>query len=658
MHHDEIMEGLLVDGATPGVEAFGGIDHVLEQGAAYGASIFSDEFVALVLPFRDARRNAVDAFLADVLSVIARGPELDTIADRLLALNFDDGPSGTKVFRQLLAIASERGRPVPLRNAALKGALALARNDARRLTRLEADLVDTELDDDPRYIAHAARVAGILSAKSGNPALAQFLVTMTEINGAEDQVRFELGLLSLQRAIEASDTHTVIDNLRMAMSHFDRAASLRESRYDARLFKNTIDLLLGFHERAIPTAFAETVASLEQDAFAYTEYSLAGRPNSILGAIASQIAALVSLSRNLVALIERAAEDVWLDAINVIERHLLVAYEANRSVFAGASAHGVDCVIRPEFEARVFGNRDHLKHLTAWFRLHSDKFDADLTRDLKEAIERVYRGDESFPPDAGSTHPLDPALLERVRATDEAASNQLLDEVAGNTATLIKDRTSISVIQMLERVNAGLSVVPDYNRPKAHSDFNTLVFSLGTFLEQKLDSSVEQDRFSAYLFRHGDNLPVEKDLQQDFLRHGKSSALPIQDEVKGVAGGRADIRYDNGRHRLTIEVKRECKDASFDRLLELYGDQTLMYQTTNLKLGIMLVLDLSKHHVTTAHMDTWYETRVGNLMKDGTQWGVLIVKVPGRRGTPSAATVARKKSVGASSTRLLRGRRP
>ncbi|MER9337417.1 hypothetical protein NKJ06_26105 [Mesorhizobium sp. M0293] len=644
MHHDDIMEGLLGSGMVPDVESFGGIERVLEQGVVYGASVYADEFVELVLPYRGTRQDAVDGFLANVLSVIARGPELDTIADRLLSLNFDDGPAGTKVFRQFLAIAGDRGRPVPLRNAALKGALALARDDAGRLTRLEADLIDTEVDDDSTYIAHAARIAGILSAKKGNPALAQFLVTMAEIQGAEDQVRFELGLLSLQRAIEASDTDTVIENLRMAMSDFDRAASLRESRYDARLFKNSIGLLLGFHERTVPTAFAETVASLEQDAFAYTEYSLAGRPNPILGAIASQIAALVSLSRNLVALIERAAEDVWLDAINVIERHLLVAYEANRSIFAGASAHGVDCVIRPKLETRVFGNRDHLKHLTAWFRLHSEKFDADLTRDLKEAIERVYRGDESFPPDAGSTYPLEPALLGRVRATDVAASDQLLDEVAGNMATLIKDRTSVAVIDMLERVAASLSAVPDYKRPKASIDFNTLVLSLGIFLEQKLDSSIEQDRFSAYLFQHGDSLPVEKDLQQDFLRHGKSSALPIQDEVKGVAGGRADIRYDNGRHRLTIEVKRELKDASFDSLLEFYGEQTLMYQTTNLKLGVMLVLDLSQHRVTTSHMDTWYETRVGDLMKDGTERGVLIVKVPGRRGTPSAATVAAKKS--------------
>ncbi|TPK93190.1 MULTISPECIES: hypothetical protein [unclassified Mesorhizobium] len=644
MHHDDIMEGLLGKGVLPDVEAFGGIDRVLEQGAVYGASVYSDEFVALVLPYRDARRAEVDGFLVDVVSVVARGPELDAIADRLFALSFDDSLAGTKVFRQLLAIASERGRPVPLRNAALKGALALARNDARRLTRLEAELIDTEPQDDSTYITHVARIAGILSARSRNPALAQFLARMAEIQGAEDQVSFELGLMSLQRAIEASDTDTVIENLRIALSDFERAASLRESRYDARLFRNSIDLLLGFHERAIPTAFAERVANLEQDAFAYTEYSLAGRPNPILGAIASQIAALVSLSWNLVAIIEHAADDIWLDAINLIERHLLVAYEANRSVFAGTSAHGIDRIIRPEIETRVFGNRDHLKHLTVWFRRHAEKFDGDLTRDLKEAIERVYRGDGSFPPDAGSTHPLDPALLERVRATDEAASNQLLDEVAENRATLIKDHTSVSVIRMLERVDAGLSGVADYKSPRARIDFNALVFGLGTFLEHKLNSSVEQDKFSAYLFRHGDDLPVEKDLQQDFLRHGKSSGLPIQDEVKGVAGGRADIRYDNGRHRLTIEVKREFTDASFDRLLELYGEQTLMYQITNLKLGVMLVLDLSRHQVTTAHMDTWYETRVENLMKDAAEWGVLIVKVPGRRGTPSAATVAAKKS--------------
>ena len=51
-------------------------------------------------------------------------------------------------------------------------------------------------------------------------------------------------------------------------------------------------------------------------------------------------------------------------------------------------------------------------------------------------------------------------------------------------------------------------------------------------------------------------------------------------------------------------MKRKLKDGSLDGLLTSHVDQTLTYQTTNLKFGVMLVLYLSKHHVRTAHMDT------------------------------------------------------
>lgn len=152
------MDEILCNNEVPDVEAFGGIDRVLERGATYGASVYANEF-ALALPCRDTRPGAVGGFLADVLSVIARGSELDSIADRLLALNFDDGPAATRLCRQFLAIAGERGRPVQIRNAALKGALALARDDARRLTRPEAPLIDTEPGDDPSYIVQVGQIS-------------------------------------------------------------------------------------------------------------------------------------------------------------------------------------------------------------------------------------------------------------------------------------------------------------------------------------------------------------------------------------------------------------------------------------------------------------------------------------------------------------------
>ncbi|MGO8224737.1 hypothetical protein HA464_06780 [Rhizobium leguminosarum bv. trifolii] len=64
---------------------------------------------------------------------------------------------------------------------------------------------------------------------------------------------------------------------------------------------------------------------MRENAFAYSQYSLAGRSDPILGSIATQVAALTSLASSLSTLVERVEEDVWLDAIQ-IEEHLLFAY--------------------------------------------------------------------------------------------------------------------------------------------------------------------------------------------------------------------------------------------------------------------------------------------------------------------------------------------
>ncbi|MFK0204729.1 hypothetical protein [Agrobacterium sp. NPDC090283] len=648
MQYDEIMEGLLSHQETPTVDRFGGLESLLSDGARVGASVFSDIIVDMVLPFRDARPADIDAFLAEVLVVIDRGPELNSISNRLLALHFADTAVETRVFRRLLALAVERGKPTPLRTAALKGALAFARDDAIRLARLVAELSETSPEDEPAYLAHAARIAGVLHGKTRNPALADFLHLLGDVVGAADQVHFELGLVSLQQAIEAEDTASVVRHLGDAREAFDRAVALRDSRHDARSYRLAIELLMEFHARRIPSGLDASLREMRASAFAYSEYSLMGRSDPVLGSIASQVAGLASLAGNLAALTTRLDEDVWLEAVEIIEKHLLFAYEANRSVFAGRPGRGIDCVIRPVLEPRLFGNRNHLLQLSAWLRRHAAKFDAELTHDLAAAMEASYQGGADFPTDAGSSDPLDSALKERVRSTSDEAYEDLVATAAKVVYAHQSQNVGIAIRRMLETVDRAFASIEDYVKPSVRSHFLALVLGVANFLAQKLDSSVELDRFSEYLFERGRPPPLEKEIQQDFLRHARSAGLPVTDELRGVAGGRADVAYTSNGVVIIIEVKRELADASFDNLLASYGEQTAIYQATNVKLGVMLVLDLSKKNSRLAHMDTWYETRTGDLLDDGTERAVLIVKVPGRRETPSTATVAAKARKGKS----------
>ena len=77
---------------------------------------------------------------------------------------------------------------------------------------------------------------------------------------------------------------------------------------------------------------------------------------------------------------------------------------------------------------------------------------------------------------------------------------------------------------------------------------------------------------------------------------------------------------------------------SFENLLAAYGDQTVMYQGTNLPIAMLLVLDLTTREGRPDHISKLYHAKIGDLFHDGTLRGVVILRLPGRRIAPSDAT--------------------
>ena len=646
MSHDDIMEGFFRRSEAPSVEAFGGIDVLLGSATELGASIYSDYYFELVFPFREAKRSQVDAFIVDLLTSVARGPELSTIMNHLFGVTLEDRNAEQRLFRHFLKTATDWRNAVPLRASSLKGALGLVKGDNARIARIVAEVAETDPNDDPSYIAHAARVAGILFGHRKEPALVEFLRSVRGKDGCADQVELELGLIGLGNAIGADSIADVEASLAEAKEAFSTASNLRDSRYDAKIYLSAIDLLLGFYCRRTDDNIGHRLREMRSDAFAYAHYSGGKAADPMLGAIATQTVALFGLVQSLELLMERLADDIWMEAAAVIENQLVTAYSANHTILGGVSGHGVDCVIRPIVHPCLFGNHHHAAALRTWLRTRADYMPADLVDDLRVAVEDYFeKGDGRDPSGAGISGPLTPALEERVRSTDPKGF-ALLPRIIDFAASEMKGNISLPLERAVGKIDAALRGHEDYDVEDVQLAFGNLVFRLLSFVEQRLDSSFEQDAFSAYLFVKEKPFPLEKALQQDLLRHLKALRLPIDDEVKGKAGGRADLRYKSNAHELIIEVKREFDDASFDGLLASYGDQTVIYQTTNVKLGVMMVLDLTEPHENLGHIDLYYATRTGDLLGDGTNRGVVIIKVPGRRGTPSNATKIAKSKEG------------
>jgi hypothetical protein len=126
--------------------------------------------------------------------------------------------------------------------------------------------------------------------------------------------------------------------------------------------------------------------------------------------------------------------------------------------------------------------------------------------------------------------------------------------------------------------------------------------------------------------------PGEDTLQNDLWEYLSSSEYP-EAERKQVSAGRADIYIPQGRFRFVIEVKRSLSDWTEDGLEGLLR-QTTAYQQTDVRLGVLAVLDLSDRPAGVPHFDACFTVRERSVSATDNRCAV-VMRVPANRRTPS-----------------------
>jgi hypothetical protein len=117
---------------------------------------------------------------------------------------------------------------------------------------------------------------------------------------------------------------------------------------------------------------------------------------------------------------------------------------------------------------------------------------------------------------------------------------------------------------------------------------------------------------------------------------GNLAVGDIRVEVSNVSGGRADVYFFFNSIQFVVEVKREMKNCSFEALSQKYIAQASEYQNTNVKLGFLLVLDLTKERLHGAgSIEDHVKVEIIESEHSRIKRAVVVVRVPGRRKTPS-----------------------
>jgi hypothetical protein len=647
------MEAALRDGRTPLAADFGGIASILASADGVARSQFAPEYMALVLDEADLGDPDVRAFSRNVVEHLDSDIGINSLVDVMA----ERPPLPEEVeatwFRRWLELAQNRRAAASARTAALRGALLTKRQSARRSLRLAAFIADCVVDDEPEFLAHAARIAGLLHAENPNEALVEFLQDLLDVVDVADEASFELGMERVGCALQAASGHDVLARLREARARFDASASSREARADARVLSLAIGLLDDFFEERVG-GWTERLEELRREAFAYSAYSVQGE-DFLNGAKEAEVSAWASLAVRLGSLAPSLDEPAWWNASHIIENELLAVYSANRTLFRRSDDGGLEWLVRPRIESYYAQQRGQLYALRNWLKARGTSELGTAAAGLIARTDAALgKGDDPDPRGAAAESPTVAAVLEQGEEAFELRERFLREVLADVNYVEFKQVTP-PVMEAVRTVLRAFEGLPYFDIPNVRAIVRAVVFKTLLFLEGRLDPSPGVDPTVDYLFvRDGEANPLEKSLQQDFMRFMRTAKLGTVDEIRGIAAGRADVAHHLDGIRFITEIKREEEDASFENLIASYGAQTTLYQNTNIPIGILLVLDLTIRDGLSGHFRTLYRTEVGDLLHDGTTRGVLVVKVPARRVDPSTATAEATRRISKARTAAKR----
>lgn len=653
MHPLEVeMAACLEAGEEPDPNRFGGIDALAAVAEALAVSPLMPEFMRMSLPLvADGGASRVAGeFVCELLEGAASDTawiEAVDILDEAAPL-----PAATedKLFARFLAAAADRSLPALARAAGLDGAIRWADRDRRRQLRLSAALLDVSAADDPDFLARAAKAMGVAYSHWREPALLEALVGLRDAEGAADEAAFELGMARLVDGLDTDNRKAAGDAFAEARSWFARAAALRDTRPDARLYACCLDALASFSDGGSLAGLAIEIA---RESFSFLAWPGADCCPPWLGARRAEAASWATLALKLKGLAEHLDVASWWEPAAVIEEHLLSAYCAGRAILRRSGDGGIEAVVRPRIEGTLARERYQGHLLKQWLSRNADgewRAEAEALAVRIDAL--ASEGHAGHPPKAAAGRPTVAALV------DAAALPQSVKAAIADAFRVQADNMTAAEIEVLDACLEAAAAFRDYRDNAAgRMLFNAVLIWTVRFLAGRLELTKGDVPAVEYLFERLDgSLPHESALQHDYFNVMHSNLPGAEIEVSNVGGGRADLRFSYRPEHLVAEIKREHDDASFEALMRRYAAQTTDYQNVSVRLGFLLVLDQTKlRSQGTPHLRSLVQPCAVRRQGETDDRLVVVVKVPGRRLRPSDLTKAAEKS--SNSDRVSKGRR-
>jgi hypothetical protein len=631
------------------IEVLGGVAAVVASADLLADSRFKPEIVGALVAFWAKSSRNQDQLLQVTLTSLLAGTENDLtlmgVIDVLDAQRPLPGRADEICFSSFLAKAKDISLPADTRGIAAEGSFRWAVANRRWQLRLLDFLLGISVSEAPELIRRVAKLSGVAHTYWHEPELLGKLKEFTENAETATDASFELGMASLMDGLDADGQSAALASFNLAKNWFEKSVSHSEVNPEARLFLECLHLITAYQSVANRQMFVDTFNRISSSAFELTAWFDTQDSPSWLGTRRLQALYWNQLALALEGLLDEFDKASWWQPAAVIEEHVLAVYSVSRFILRRGPDGNINSLLRPRIVASLARHRGQAHHLKTWIRKNSSHEWAFEAQQLLAEVERdaSESGFSVNPSDAAIERISIAALIDKQYLPEQ--TKRTLLQVIHSAVAIHADNLTGAEIDIIVDAVGDAKRYPDYQtNPHAQRLFESILLWLVRFLYNRLEMTRADDPTVEYLFQRADGKNATEDaLQDDFFRWLTTNAAGSDLEATNLGGGRADLRLKSSSERVVVEVKRELQDSSFDSLAASYEAQTTDYQNVSIRLGFLLVLDLSiNSDEGTPHIRSLVQTRPVQRTGEAHPRLMVIARIPGNRKRPSDLTKTAK----------------
>lgn len=479
------------------------------------------------------------------------------------------------------------------------------------------------------------------------PELVATLEKLTEVEDVETDAAFELGMLHLRDAVQATDLQDALSELCAAMRDYERAC-IEGDRPDAVAFRAACEAVHAFATgRSVSW---ESVGIVDNAAGAWLRGYLgdAHHWRQSRGDVAPQWAGLI---RNLHAVAD-LNEPAWYDTAALLADagRLYVSYNATTLVASPAAADetapATPVFLGPRLDAGLAATADKLRLVDRWLASESERADSDVAvTAIREARERIRA--PALPTPSGKAHASRDGIPINVR---EALENHLdtsgfhAFERAAQPLITPGKPASILIQRIRNRILGELQEIYPEGYPAWATHLAGIVETFVHCVAHTIDRQQGGARNLPWhnVIAKGER-PAEHYLADHLAIWFEANHYTVATEGANIAGGRADVAIWDGAERFVIEVKQIAVGRTNHDLSDDYGPQAQQYTMTAAPFAFLAVLD-NVPRTSRIDLDSSVWTSPWKSAETGATHALTAARIIADAQPPSAQPSVRKRA--------------